>query len=95
MSGHMKSFHVARKVKVAVRRAGDEIHINVEDDGVGFDVSEMTAIATKARGFGLFSIRERLEQLGGRLEIDSKPGSGTKVTVIAPLKKNKLDDNKR
>jgi len=85
----------AQKVKVVVRRVDDEICINVEDDGVGFNVSEITSIATKKRGFGLFSIRERLEQLGGRLEIDSKPGSGTRVTVIAPLKQNKFDDNKR
>jgi PAS domain S-box-containing protein len=85
----------ADKVKVAVRRIDNEIYVSVEDDGVGFNISEITSIATKTRGFGLFSIRERLEQLGGRLEIDSKPGCGTRVTVIAPLKQGNVDDNKR
>jgi signal transduction histidine kinase len=37
--------------------------------------------------FGLFSIRERIRPLGGELEIDSKPGQGTMVTLMAPLKK--------
>jgi signal transduction histidine kinase len=85
----------ADKVKVAIRRIDNEIYVSVEDDGVGFNISEITSIATKTRGFGLFSIRERLEQLGGRLEIDSKPGCGTRVTVIAPLKQGNVDDNKR
>ncbi len=39
-------------------------------------------------GFGLFSIRERLHGLGGRLVVDSKPGSGTKATLVAPLQQN-------
>ena len=36
--------------------------------------------------FGLFSIRQRLEELGGHLEIESEPGRGCKVTMTAPLK---------
>ncbi len=79
----------ARKVKVSSRKVGSEIHVSVEDDGTGFNVSEITSIATKTGGFGLFSIRERLEQLGGRLKIESEAGRGTKVTIIAPLKQGK------
>jgi PAS domain S-box-containing protein len=76
----------AEKVKVSVRRAGNQIHVSVEDDGVGFDVAKVMSTSAKAGGFGFFSIRERLEELGGHLEIDSKPGYGTKVTLMAPLK---------
>jgi signal transduction histidine kinase len=40
----------------------------------------------KATSFGLFSTRERLERLGGRLEITSQPGKGATVTMVVPLK---------
>ena len=82
----------ARKVKVSIRKIGSEINIDVEDDGVGFDLTEVASIATKTGGFGLFSIRERLERLGGHLEIESGPGRGCKVMVRAPLKREKNID---
>jgi len=76
----------ARKVKVSIRKAGSEIRVTIEDNGCGFNTRGIAAVAAKKGGFGLFSIRERLEQVGGRLEIKSAPGQGTKVTVIAPIK---------
>jgi len=82
----------ARHVKVAVGKADKSICVSVEDDGVGFDPVEVAATAVKKAEFGLFSIRERLEQLGGRVEIESKPGRGTKVTMIAPLKYEQAND---
>jgi len=71
----------AKNVAVTTKREGKNIHIQVADDGVGFDIANIE----KRSGFGLFSIRERLDFLGGKLEIDSKPGQGTKVTLVAPL----------
>jgi signal transduction histidine kinase len=76
----------AKKVKVSIRKVGSEMYVSVEDDGRGFDTKKVAATAAKKGGFGLFSIRERLEQLGGHLEIESAPGCGTKATLIAPLK---------
>ncbi len=76
----------ANKVNVSIRRVGGQIHVSVQDDGVGFDPGRTGWMTTKAGGFGLFSIRERLEELGGHLEIKSKPGRGCKVTMMAPLK---------
>jgi len=85
----------AKKVKVSIRRAGSQIKVSVEDDGWGFDPAEIRATAVKKGGLGLFSIRERLEQLGGHLEIESAPGRGTKATLIAPLKQEKIDKGKK
>jgi signal transduction histidine kinase len=51
----------------------------VEDRGVGFDAE------LEPRGFGLFSIRERMRHLGGEFEIAAAPGDGTRVTLTAPL----------
>jgi signal transduction histidine kinase len=49
-------------------------------------------MAAEAGGFGLFSIRERMEQLGGELQIVSEPGGGSRMTIIAPLKREETDE---
>jgi signal transduction histidine kinase len=76
----------AKNVKVSIRKTGNAISITVQDDGVGFDPAEVTYSAIKKGEFGLFSIREHLEQSGGQLEIESASGQGCKVTMTAPLK---------
>jgi len=76
----------ARRVEIETRRDGDSIRIMVEDDGAGFDPAGRSAAPAGHQGFGLFNIKERLNHLGGRLEIDSTPGQGTKATLTAPLK---------
>jgi len=76
----------AKNVKVSIRKADNAISITVQDDGVGFDPAEVTYSAIKKGEFGLFSIREHLEQSGGQLEIESASGQGCKVTMTAPLK---------
>jgi len=75
-----------QNVNVSLGRKGDYLHITVEDDGAGFPCAE---INTYHKGFGLFSIRERLEYIGGQCTIHSIPGQGTKVTLIAPLQDRK------
>jgi len=72
----------AQNVIVSSRRNKDRVQITVEDDGVGFDASKT---GYKKGGFGLFSIRERLGYIGGRLDIESKPGFGTRIILAAPV----------
>ncbi|MGD0077282.1 MAG: PAS domain S-box protein [Sedimentisphaerales bacterium] len=74
----------ADKVKVSVAKTDDSIKVTVEDNGVGLNVEEITA--SRKGSFGLFSIRESIGELGGSFEIESKPGAGCKVTMMAPLK---------
>ena len=74
----------ARSAKVSTVTDGDNIRIAIEDDGVGFDAS---AVLSRVDSFGLFSIRERLKYLGGRLDIQSAPGRGTRVVLSALLKR--------
>lgn len=77
----------ARKVKVTVQKNNGKIKISVLDDGIGFDIpSSETTFLRRNRGFGLFSTRERLEHLGGKFTVVSKPGHGTLVSLEAPLK---------
>ena len=75
----------AAHIRVSLFRLNSEIYIQVEDDGIGFDVSIFDNYSTQRKGFGIFSIRERLNHIGGRLEIISTEGKGAKVTLIAPL----------
>jgi len=82
----------ATKIRVSIRKVNGNIQVSVEDNGVGFDPLEVTRKATKRAEFGLFSIRERLEQLGGIIVIESKPGSGSKITMRAPLKYDNSTD---
>jgi len=84
----------ATKVKVSIRRVGNQINIGVEDNGIGFIPADVTAKAVRNGGFGLFSIQERLEELGGCLEIMSEPGRGCKIMMKAPLKQKSADQPK-
>ncbi|MBW7989953.1 MAG: PAS domain S-box protein [Planctomycetes bacterium] len=79
----------ANKVKISIRRVNEQIHIDVEDDGKGFDSVKVRSGAAKETKFGLFSIRQRLEQLGGQFEIDTEERRGSKITMTAPLKLTK------
>lgn len=72
----------AATINVSLAQTDQEVHLSVEDDGCGF---APLASGIHAHGFGLFSIRERLEHLGGRLAIESAPGGGTKVVLAALL----------
>ena len=73
----------AGHVRIEVQSTETSISIIVEDDGCGFD--ETMSQHPHADGFGLFSIRERLGYLNGQCIVDSKPGQGTRVTLIAPV----------
>jgi len=73
-------------VKVSICKSNGNIRINVVDDGVGFTPPTGRSNSGKTMGFGLFSIRERLSYLGGSVEIESKSGEGTQVTLVAPIK---------
>ncbi|MBM4136517.1 MAG: PAS domain S-box protein, partial [Nitrospira sp.] len=76
----------AHEVTASIQRERDNMHLTIEDDGAGFDISSLSYKTTETAAFGLFSIRERMRLIGGNFEIASKPGKGTKATIWAPLK---------
>ena len=69
----------SRQVTVRLERA-DGVRLVVEDDGCGFDVDA----ASPSKGFGLLSMRERAESIGGLLNLESAPTHGTRVEVAVP-----------
>lgn len=71
--------------RVTLKQHGDDLRIVVEDRGRGFDPALLDQRLAESEGFGLLSIRERLDVLGGRLEIGTLPGHGTRVSLQVPL----------
>jgi PAS domain S-box-containing protein len=74
----------ASRVRVALVQEDGVARCTVTDDGAGFDVAA-TLGRTGEPGLGLLGIRERVEALGGRVEIRSSPGQGTELTVSIPV----------
>lgn len=64
---------------------GDIARLEIVDDGVGFDTFEHPLGGDDMGGYGLLSMAERAEIVGGRLNIRSRPGAGTAVTATIPL----------
>jgi len=75
------------KATVEARWEKNGLLISVLDRGKGFSAQEDARTSTGGRKYGLFSISERLEALGGWFLLESAPGSGTKATIFAPLRK--------
>lgn len=79
---HAKTNQVAVKVALGPHQT---LCITVTDKGAGFDPALTFDVARAQQpGLGLFSIRERLALLGGRLDIESAPGRGARFTLVAP-----------
>jgi len=67
-----------------LRRTDHHIEVQVQDAGVGFDPGELAAHTTNG-SFGLFSVREQIDRLGGTVEVASAAGRGTHVSLRVPL----------
>jgi signal transduction histidine kinase len=75
----------AQRAALSIRKEGETIRIDIEDNGIGFDKDVRRDRKAYKRGFGLFSIQERLGSIGGSLEIESEPGRGTLASMVLPL----------
>jgi signal transduction histidine kinase len=76
----------ASKVCVGLIKRGSQLSIAVQDDGVGFDFRKVFGTAKTQSGFGLFSIQERMSDLGGGFKVESEPGKGCLVELSVILK---------
>jgi signal transduction histidine kinase len=76
----------ARNAEVSLQKMDSRLVVTIRDDGTGFNPEQLR------RGdfprYGLATMRERAESIGGTVNIDSAPGQGTRVTVEVPLRKN-------
>jgi signal transduction histidine kinase len=82
---------LARRVSLHVERKPGLVEMAVADDGCGFDCR--TALAD--RGLGLSGMRERAALLDGAITIESKPGTGTRITARIPLQEVAYGEDSR
>jgi PAS domain S-box-containing protein len=75
----------ARQVALELTAAEGEFELAVRDDGSGFDVRAASDRAARGESLGLLSMRERVSLAGGRMELESTPGSGTVLRARFPL----------
>ncbi len=76
----------ARNIWVRLRHLPNQmLEVVVQDDGVGFDKAAVLKSYERRGSFGLLNIDERARLVGGRAEIDSAPGQGTRITIFVPV----------
>ncbi|MEU4153610.1 sensor histidine kinase [Streptomyces sp. NPDC026659] len=74
----------AHRLGVTLSFMGDEVVLDIRDDGTGFDPAALPP-RTRAGGFGLDGMRARAERIAGTLTVESEPGHGTAVSARVPL----------
>jgi len=74
----------AKNAMIRLECNSDECILSIEDDGKGFNVSEITRIEKDGRGAGLFGVRERMAAVGGKAYIESQPGKGARAIAKVP-----------
>jgi len=72
---------LANRVELALQFLTDSVRLTVVDNGVGFDPGAVPRPPGAKAGWGLITMRERAEGIGGRLRVESAPGKGTRVSV--------------
>jgi signal transduction histidine kinase len=70
-------------IEVAVNRG--VLEVDVEDDGLGFDVESVGGPSPSGRGLGILGMHERMDLIGGASKVTSSPGNGTRVSLRVPL----------
>lgn len=72
------------RARLTMSRDESELRITVADEGVGFDPQILDRISYSGSAYGLVHLRERIELIGGRLDVATAPGEGCRVTLYAP-----------
>ena len=83
----------ASHVNIQLAFGDQEVTLAVSDDGAGMDVDIAQRAAVYGRGFGLAGIRERVRLVGGDLEMQSTPGTGTSLSIRVPLSEDEVREH--
>jgi two-component system sensor histidine kinase UhpB len=75
----------ARNARISFDFGDEAVTVEVEDDGIGFDIIELALSPDTGRGLGLMGMEERIEVLDGEIEIISAPSYGTHVHIRVPI----------
>jgi signal transduction histidine kinase/HAMP domain-containing protein len=77
----------ARNVHLNFDCSNGVVAIEIADDGIGFDLSEVARATDRRRGLGLVGMQERVGLLGGKISLVSDPGQGTQILIRVPVEK--------
>ncbi len=75
----------AKMVKVSITIREDEAELHIVDNGKGFDADQLLGSQDMERGYGIYSMQERIDLLKGTLVLDTARGNGTAIHVVIPL----------
>jgi signal transduction histidine kinase len=82
---NIQKYARAASAQLAVRLGEVSASLRLSDDGVGFDVAQLSALQPGREGsYGLQGVRERLELVGGTVQVESRPGQGTSLYATVP-----------
>ncbi len=84
----------AENVRVRLLQDGAAVSLEVEDDGVGFNVGAVDAHYEQRGSLGMVTMRERAELLGGEFRVDSDEGSGTYIRVLLPIPSDEAESER-
>ena len=76
---------VASMVRVELRLCDGSLELSIRDNGVGFDVNAVRVRAAGDTSLGLLGMQERVQLIGGQIEISSDPDQGTEIHAVFPL----------
>ncbi|MGE5615228.1 MAG: sensor histidine kinase [Bacillota bacterium] len=86
----------ANSISIHLEFLETELKLYVIDDGVGFDIARLKEKDDDlSRGFGLISMRERVELLSGEMNIHSEPGKGTRLNIMIPFAQEEGDSDEK
>ncbi len=83
--GNIQQHSKATSASISLKIIGNDLEMTISDNGVGFNVSQIRTVEPSGRGAGLFSMKERVQLMGGNCNVKSQPGRGTTVTVRVPM----------
>ena len=81
----------ASTIRVLLRDESDVLHVVIEDDGVGFDPEVVGRRIRRGEHLGLLGMTERVRSAGGTIDLDSRPGGGSRIAVHLPFSKPASD----
>lgn len=81
---HAAAHEGVKNAAITIEQNGKGVKISVEDDGNGFKAKDAGQLVERAGGLSFLKIRERLNNIGGKLAIEANPKVGTRVTMLVP-----------
>jgi two-component system sensor histidine kinase UhpB len=74
----------ATSIRVELHGEPDALHVDIADDGVGFDTEAVSRRIRRGENLGLLGMAERVRSVGGTIDLDSRPGAGSRIRIRIP-----------